>query len=76
MSVLVFAVIAQGAVICVLAWQLYRREAFMADLLDRLMARNYTEYALVKPGAPPAPRKRVLSDEDLAKREREMAAHG
>lgn len=44
----------------------WRKDRIIADLLDRLMCRNFQDYAQVRTAVKNIPRKRVLTDEELA----------
>ena len=65
------ALIGAGVLYYLLYQDFTRREK---DLLDRLMARNFSEYQLLTPAVKTPLRRRALSDAEMAAREK--AARG
>lgn len=73
---LITAVVVLSAALAVILWVSYKREMryqkILDDLLDRVMARNYGEYAAISKISPPerARKRRYMGDAELAELER------
>jgi hypothetical protein len=71
LTVVVILSVALAAETALLAWFFYRAGKIQADLLDRLMARNFNEYAARKAVVAPRAYRPHLDDAAMAKLEQE-----